>query len=644
MVRVPRSREHVWPLAGVGVGLLLAAGTAPAQQPPTETFFETATVRARPLSTATAAVTVLDREAIEALGVISVAELIRFIPGLDVTTTGPRGGIATAQIRGGDPNFTTVLLDGVALNDLTDQFGGAFDLASLSVEHVERVEVVRGPLSSTYGPTGLAGAIHIITRRGAAGESAIDFAAGAGSDSVRQAALSWRGAGERREHFVGATWEQEENRVVRDRFRGADLHGNARVRVGGAGAVRVTGRLAARDTLDYPDASGGPVFGTGETRDSDHEESSLALEWTGGRPDRQQRAHLAFQHHALERRTPAVPNPVDPFGSLPAAVEHTRFTSWRAGWIYPLLARARLRVDAGVEVAHERGDVDSRLELPPPLDDGSFELERSVAGALVEALSEHGPWLVELGARVDAPQGFDTEWSARAGLGRRLAEGSTRVRGSVGRAFKLPSFFSLGNPLVGNPDLEPERVVSADAGIEHRLDPLDLDAALTLFTSDFDDLIDFDFETLRTVNRSSVRTEGAELALAWTPGTRASVHASLTAQDVDVRGGGGPLRQRPDRIGGARFTWRGGRLRWELDGQWVSERFDQQIPVPDRRRVAGYVLYGASVSFDAFAHWQLRARVDNLADEDHETFIGFPGPDRAVRVTLYRHAEPRRDR
>ena len=100
------------------------SGASPGEPPKVSEFYETTTVVTRPIATATEAVTVLDREEIEALDVVSVAELIRFIPGLDVTATGPRGGLATAQIRGGEPNFTVVLLDGVPLNDTTDPLGG----------------------------------------------------------------------------------------------------------------------------------------------------------------------------------------------------------------------------------------------------------------------------------------------------------------------------------------------------------------------------------------------------------------------------------------------------------------------------------------------------------------------------------------
>src|SRR5688572_5952790 len=127
---------------------LLALASMAAGQEPAATFYSTATVEERPLSSATGSVTVLDREAIESSGARTVADVLRFVPGLDVASNGARGGFTTAQIRGGDPNFTLVLLDGVPLNDPTYQVGDVFNLEGLPADAVERVEIVRGPLSS----------------------------------------------------------------------------------------------------------------------------------------------------------------------------------------------------------------------------------------------------------------------------------------------------------------------------------------------------------------------------------------------------------------------------------------------------------------------------------------------------------------
>ena len=69
--------------------------SAPPQAAAQPLLYETATVRARPISRATASVTVLERETIESLDMASVAELIRFVAGVNVASTGPRGGVAT---------------------------------------------------------------------------------------------------------------------------------------------------------------------------------------------------------------------------------------------------------------------------------------------------------------------------------------------------------------------------------------------------------------------------------------------------------------------------------------------------------------------------------------------------------------------
>ena len=153
------------------------AAPAPAGDAPV--FYETATVTARPLSSATASVTVVERQEVERSGARTIGELMRFIPGVDISTNGSRGGLTTAQLRGGDEK-SMVLLDGVPVNDDTYQVGSVFDLEGLPADSVERIEVVRGPLSSFFGSTGLAGVVNVITRRGAPGPSAVRLAAAGG--------------------------------------------------------------------------------------------------------------------------------------------------------------------------------------------------------------------------------------------------------------------------------------------------------------------------------------------------------------------------------------------------------------------------------------------------------------------------------
>ena len=139
--------------------------------------------------------TVIDRRLIEDSGARTVGDLLRYAAGIHVLTSGPRGGFNTTQIRGGDPNFTVVLLDGVPLNDSTDTFGGGVNTALIPTAGIERIEIVRGPMSFFYGSAPLAGVINIVTRRGS-DTPTLSFEVESGSASLarpsRRSIASWR--------------------------------------------------------------------------------------------------------------------------------------------------------------------------------------------------------------------------------------------------------------------------------------------------------------------------------------------------------------------------------------------------------------------------------------------------------------------
>ncbi len=134
-----------------------------AEEPETlEPVIVTATSIEMPVSRIGSSVTVITREQLEELGSNSAIEALRQVPGLNVQQTGTRGGTTSVFTRGGQSDFTLVMIDGVKL---TDQAGAA-NLAHLTIDNVERIEVVRGPQSALYGADALSGVINIITRKG----------------------------------------------------------------------------------------------------------------------------------------------------------------------------------------------------------------------------------------------------------------------------------------------------------------------------------------------------------------------------------------------------------------------------------------------------------------------------------------------
>lgn len=618
--------------------LALAALPAAAQEGllPLETFYETATVEARPLSSATGSVTVIGGEEIEASGARTVGELLRLSPGVSLTTNATRGGLAVAHIRAGESNFTLVLLDGVALNDPLYQEGDVFDLEGLPTAGIERIEIVRGPLSSFYGSTGLAGVIQIFTRDGRPGRTSSTAEIAGGDASFRRGSGTVSGgAGSAGSYSVTALWEEESERIAGERFEQAGGLASLTVPVGAA-RLRLKARGTSWEGDDYPDASGGPVYGSGELRSSEHGEASLAAELTRGT----QRITASVYRHAMDRRSPGV-------GFLvPPSSEETAFTRLRAGWSSVLAASGGRRWSAGVDVQHEDGENDSVLFLGDREIPGDYDVSRTLPGAWTELVVDRGPWTFEAGSRVDVPEDHATQWSPRLGVGWRPTEW-IRLHASAGRAWKLPSFFALASPpqLGGNPDLRPETVLGGDVGADWRLFCGRVETGLTLFYNRYEDLIDFDFPTFTHVNRSEVETRGVEGTLGWRPASgRLSFQANATRQEFEDRTGGANLRHRPDWTGGAAARWQPvAAVTLDLDARAVSGSYDEQIPVRGRDRVEGYELVGLGASWrlaGPLKGWELRLRGENLLDEEYETLIGFPGPERSWWLGLRWRSDP----
>ncbi|MDG2272100.1 MAG: TonB-dependent receptor plug domain-containing protein, partial [Halioglobus sp.] len=149
--------------------LVMVAPTAAAVDSTIEDVLITGTLT--PQRMLTSSFSVLDSQQIRALNKTTVADLLKTLPGLLVEEQGGPGGLTAVSIRGGESNFTLVLVDGIAVNDPTNSRGGSFDFANLNPNMVDRIEVVRGAQSAIYGSDALAGAINIITRKPAQGHN-----------------------------------------------------------------------------------------------------------------------------------------------------------------------------------------------------------------------------------------------------------------------------------------------------------------------------------------------------------------------------------------------------------------------------------------------------------------------------------------
>lgn len=642
------------PLPAIAVAPLLCASVSPAAPPPPSSdqarpalpaaeeetpgqaggrtvVYETATVRDRPIATATGSVSLLGEAEIEPLAPLSAGDALDFVPGVLVLGDGSLAGLTTALLRGGDPNFTAVLVDGVPLNDATDQLGGAAGLSALSMVGVDRVEVVRGPLSSFYGSTGLGGAVNLITRQGR-GSPRIEAAFESEGENLLRASLSGAGGSAQARLFTAFSATRERERIADDEFEELGLLSRLDVAAGESLELVLHGRLAVWEADDYPAGSGGPVLGTGATRRSRHDDLSIGLRGELGRDARSSHGFdVGATHLRLDRQSPAIPP------QIPPAAEDTSYTRLQGGWTTVVASGLEDQWSAGIDLDWERGTSASVLLLPPALGGamaGDFRSHRVWGGVLLEWLRRSPSTVLEVSSRLDAAEGEGLQWSPRVGIALQPGGGPLRLRASAGRAYKLPSFFALSAPpaLGGNPGLRPETSVGGDLGVGYATSRFESEA--TLFWSEYRELIDFDFESFRLVNRSRVRARGLETTLRWRPRRDVDLRLDLTGQEVEDRVGS-ELRHRPEWFGSASLRWRPA-ASWQvqLDAHVRSQMLDAQVPAPGRTLVAGRSLVGVSARWNPAARWQTFLRVENLLDKDYETFIGFPGPDRSLRMGL----------
>lgn len=136
-----------------------------------------------PEAEASSSVTVLNLTPFE--NKLDVQDILRLVPGLQLTQTGQRGGITSLFVRGGMSDANKVVIDGVTANDI----GGPFNFGDLALTSFQTVEVYRGPDSILYGADALASVVDVTSSRGTTPLPELEYAVDGGNfDSRRQEA------------------------------------------------------------------------------------------------------------------------------------------------------------------------------------------------------------------------------------------------------------------------------------------------------------------------------------------------------------------------------------------------------------------------------------------------------------------------
>lgn len=570
---------------------------------------------ATPIARAGSAVSVITREEIEQAGQISVAELLRTVPGVSFTTSGGFGSSTDVRIRGAESQHTMVLIDGVPVTDTTSTRND-FDFTMLPVGSIERIEVLRGPQSALYGSDALGGVIAITTRQPRNGLSASASAEGGSFGTHREALSAGYGTGA---YSVQANLEHTQTEGFSRRAGNTEDDGTRQW----SGGVRAQASLSdhlmldgalqvTRVETDYDRRNTDPLGVSERLGVVGH--ARARLEGFDGRWRQTVTAFGSTTDRDFDESSTATQR-LESYEGSRFGLDYTGEFDWD-GYGTTLFG-------ATVEQQSARyADVDASTVL--------FDDEEVYWGAFIMHQASLSPsFHVSAALRFDDFAQAGTFVTGRATAVYENYDTETRFHASVGTAAKAPSL----RQRISTPTLRPEESWGFDGGVTQTLFDGRLTVDVTGFYQQITDLHTFDsanwaftFATEGWLNIGEAELYGIEATAdaRLIPGQLdATAHYTyLVAEDATT---GLRLPRRPEHEASLTLTYTGiDRLRLAGTVNWVGgERFNS---TGERNPLDPYVRFDANASYQVHDHLELYGRVENLFDADYEEITGYNTP------------------
>ncbi len=632
-----------------------AAKAAPQPAYELETVTVTATRNEREVSTAPASVSVITSAELERMPVGDLTDAIRDVPGVSLSagSQGRRG----INIRGMGASYTLILIDGKRVNSNEAVFRhNDLDIGMVPTEAIERIEVVRGSMSSLYGSEALGGVINIVTKP-------VSNEWRAGIDAKGQTPLN------------GTDGEELHSSVY---VSGPLIQDKLGIRLTGAFDQRLPWRGADNPGGAVLDASGGPVSrpdgspvyrGDLATLEGRRDHNGRArLVWT---PDRRQSIAAEYGQAYQTREGEYY---IQSYGVADSRVDRQDFVLSHDGrweWGSSQLRGYREAVDTAPDELHQQnwvlegnstvffGDhaltfgAEGRWTDLEAIDTFTTSGSASVSQQAIFAQDEYQ--LTEavsllLGGRLDHHENFGLHATPRGYVVYTPVDALT-FKGGVGTGFRAPTLRQLSEEsivtscrgacaIVGNPNLDPERSVSYEVSAAY--EPRGWGVGATFFQNDVSDLIDtprgagvepagqtdegLDIYLPRNVDKARLR--GVETFARVEPlrVLRISLnHTFVESRDVEADE---ELDNRPRHVVNGQVDWKVG---WQLGvfarGQYIGEQKSGDLTLD------GYALFDAGLSYRPVETFGLTVGMLNLADARTDSGDGYTYQERGR--TLY---------
>ena len=558
-------------------------------------------------------VSLITRADIERSQARDLPTLLQNLAGMEITQSGGMGGVASLFMRGAESRHALVLVDGLPMNNLN------FNLAAfehLPLNGIERIEVVRGNVSSLYGSAALGGVVQIFTRQNSSklGKGPwLETNAQLGSNQFRSGQVS---AGQSWASGFGVNASSEKiqtqgfnaiNPLQRPNTN-TDLDGYKRL----SNAINFSqefeaGRIGLMLRETHADVQYDSQWGPANQADESKSVLRNALLNASYKASSQLQWHFSLGQQA-DKLNAAVT-------AYPYFVNSQSKTS-SVGAVWTLWPQHSLT--SGYESTRQKIASDTAYN-PTERTLDSWRLG-------YQAQLKNQQW--QLNVRRDQYSDFGEANTWYAGYGYFLTP-ALRVKASASTGFMAPTFNDLYYPWGGNPLLKPEKARSNEVGLQYI--QAKWNARLTAFENRYTNLIDNDQFWTRT-NIAKAKNQGVEVALAgqWQmPGWGAQQwRLSMTSQDPQNEMTQQALARRAKTLAQAGLTQSWGYWDTSLQLRYSGARVD------DANILAAYTLLDLTATRALTPDLRLNLRLENATNQNYQSIYGYNMPKRGVFVGL----------
>lgn len=610
--------------------VLLCPALLIAQQPTRQVIVSASRAQSE-LGQIGSSVTVIDAEEIEKSQFHSVADILRSRLGIDVVRSGPSGGNIAVFSRGLNSEHTLVLVDGVEANNPIST-NRAFNFADLTLDNIERIEIVRGPQSTLYGSDALGGVINIITKTGS---DVITSSAEveAGSYETYKQQLSLRGKEEKLLYSLAiANSSSDGISSASKRSGNRERDGYDNLTLSSRFDLELNKVLSANLVARYNDSTAELDNSGGSGADDPNRELDNKQFFGKTEIEIQSIPEQLSHTVSVSLSDQSFEDNNDPDTDHPVDILRSRFDSSLLKFDFEnqLIIEQDQTLTFGFETEQEKGE--SRYfsdGVFGPFNGDFAERDARTNSAYAEFLTRPSEQLsLVLGARIDDHSKFGSETTWRIAPSYKIEGSATRVYSSLGTGYKAPSLFQLYSSF-GDPNLKAEESLGWDIGVEQELIDQMATLSVTYFWNDLDQLISFNSDTFKSENIGDARTSGIEGELVLTLSDSLNAAVAYTYTDTEDLDTGLSLLRRARHKGRFSVDWSTAvGLDLGLDYVYTGSSFDNDFSTfpASRTELSGFNLITIRARYALSEDLGLNARVENLLDQEYEQVLGYGNP------------------